>query len=96
MSPRVDGMPEGHPEKRPLKLATLTLYAAFDDQDNVLGVSGELTIGPIPPVLATDETTAQVIQMMHRSLDSKTQMTAVLPAPSCSCGRCGTEGGGRS
>ena len=92
MSPRLDGMPEGHPEKRPVKLAALTLYGSGDLTGDDFMAWGELTIaGPIPAD-QVDHVQTTVRALLRKVLEQDPTVVET----ECSCGRCGTEGGDAS
>lgn len=92
MSPRLDGMPEGHPEKQPSKLATLTLYASGDPTGGDVMAWGELTIAGPVPADQVEHVQTTVRAMLRKVLESDPTVVET----ECACGRCGTTGGDAS
>lgn len=88
MSPRVDGMPEGHPEKQPVKIATLTLFGVLNDDGQMEMTHPELRIH-----IGCSEGEVQVVSQLVLHA-----MKGVIDheAGPCPCGQCGTESGDRS
>lgn len=88
MSPRVDGLPEGHPEKLPVKIATLTLLGVLDANGQM-----EMAIPELKIHVGCRQDEAQAVQQlvinaMKNIIDHE--------AGPCPCGQCGTPGGDRS
>lgn len=90
MSARRDGMPQGHPEKQPDKLATLTLYVIDGGEGGPADVQGELRIHVSVPPAQAEAATAAVTHAMRQILGSPTVSTFT----ECVCGQCDTTGGG--
>lgn len=86
MSPRGDGMPEGHPEKLPTKIATLTLFGIVDDD----GRGMEMTTPELRIHVGCRADEAEVLKQvvlnaMKGIIDNE--------AGPCPCGQCGAESG---
>lgn len=88
---RHDQMPEGHPEKRPQPIATLTLYATpTGDQDDDgtpdHHIHGEMRVSGH---VHSDDEAGEVFEvlrgMFEKVLNSRSS-TIVVPVPACSCG----------
>ena len=98
MSPRSDGMPEGHPDRAPLEIATLTLSAVVDDEGTPTSVRGEIALGMVPASMI-EEAHKVVVDMMRRVLESQDVTTFAFPVDTsgtCGCGRCSATGGDAS
>lgn len=92
MKPRPDGLPEGHPEKGPVPIASLTIYSASTDpMDPGFNVYGDMRI--LVPVSQDNaaETLEVVRNIMGKILRSDNVTTAVMHRPGCGCD--GHEGG---
>ncbi|WP_162786784.1 hypothetical protein [Janibacter anophelis] len=93
MSPRADGMPEGHPEKRPVPMATLTLFASsVDPSDPTFTAWGEVKIVGSYLASEVDEVVPLVQDLFRQVL---AQDPTVLETE-CTCGGCRARGGDRS
>ena len=89
MSPRLDGMPERHPEKQPVRLATLTLYGSGDPTGADFMAWGELTVNGVFEADEVEHVQTTVRGMLRKVLEQDPTVLEV----ECRCGRCGTEGG---
>lgn len=93
MSPRADGMPEGHPERRPVPMATLTLFVSSQDPtDPNFSAWGEVSIRGAFPRDEVDEVVPLVQDLFRQVL---AQDPTVLETE-CTCGACRAKGGDRS
>lgn len=92
MSPRIDGMPEGHPEKQPVTLATLTLYGSGDPAGDDFMAWGELRVaGPV----AADQVD-HVLSTVRGMLRKVLEQDPTVVETECACGRCSATGGDAS
>lgn len=87
MSTRPDGMPEGHPEKRSIPLAQLTISSASTDLDDPsFDIHGELRI-LVPTSPDNSSATLETVRsIMRKVLDTETVATFTVPRTSCGCG----------